>query len=412
MSAATFTVRAGQFRSQAMRRPLVGLSILALLIGCEAAPTPPTTLDPPPIGVELMRAVPELRVLRFSTLLDFESDVDAVFVVAPGGGARLVEAPAHTGRRVLQLTGASPVVELKLSSLLTGRVFPGKWALVGVYVRSDAPSDVRIELLDGERPLTSSTVRPVPATWTAAMLDLSNVPAEPSTRPTSEYRLRLSWRGAGPLLVDDVMLVDNTQQLLDGGAGGMSVRKRGMKIVCEHPGRFAVSLDMLEGNPAGWTVEEVSPVRARFAGGGKTRSLVIYDNGLSYWDGTPRSLFGMLRLEDGWQRQHEAPARLVIGQTPGRVLRTTTGDADNDGYNELTGAYQVEAEGPRLELTIEPREQVISPVLEIVGLPPGKLVVTVEGRLVESHARLPDGRALIIIPLKLQRPASVLVRVQ
>jgi len=395
-----------------MRRPLVGLSILALLIGCEAAPTQPPPLEAPPIGLEMMRAVPELRVQRFNTLLDFESDIDSVFVVAPGGGARLVAAPAHTGQRVLQLTQSSPMIELKLSSLLMGRAFPGNWALVGVYVRSDAPSEVRVELLDGERPLTSSTVRPVPATWTAAMLDLSHVAASPSTRPTSDYRLRLSWRGVEPLLVDDVMLVDNTQHLLDGAGGGMSVRKRGMKIVCEHPGRFAVSLDMLEGNPEGWTVEEVSPLRARFAGGGKTRSLVIYDNGLSYWDGKPRSLFGMLRLEDGWQRQHDAPARLVVGQTPGRVLRTTPGDADNDGYNELTGAYQLEAQGARLELTIEPREQVISPVLEIVGLAPGKLVVTVEGRLVDSHARLPDGRALVVIPLKLQRPASVLVRAQ
>lgn len=366
----------------------------------------------PPIGIELMRAVPELRVQRFSTLLDFENDMDAVFVVAPGGGARLVAALAHTGQRVLQLTRDSPVVELKLSSLLSGRAFPGNWTLVGVYVRSEAPSEVRIALLDGDRELTSSTVRPVPATWTAAMLDLSSVASTSSTRPASEYRLRLGWRGGGTMLVDDVMLVDNTQLLLDGSAGGMSIRKRGMKIVCEYPARFAVSLDMLEGNPEGWTVEEVSPLRGRFAGGGKTRSLVIYDNGLSYWDGKPRSLFGMLRLEDGWQRQHESPARVTIGQTPGRVLRTTPGDADNDGYNELTGAYQLEAEGPRLELTIEPREQVISPVLEIAGLPPGKLLVTVEGRLVNDHARLPDGRALIVIPLKLQRPASVLVRVQ
>lgn len=366
------------------------------------------------IGVEMVRVVPELRVQRFNTLLDFESDVDAVFVVAPGGGARLTEASAHTGRRVLQLTDRSPSIDLKLSALLSGRAFPGNWALVGVYVRCDAPREVVAELIEGERVVASSTVRPSPGRWTAAMLDLARVASANVADGDSgrEYRLRLRWRGDAPLLVDDVMLVDNTQSLLDGGPGGMSVRKRGMAIVCEYPGRFAVVLDMLEGSPEGWTVEELSPIRARFAGGGKTRSLVIYENGLSYWDGEPRSLFGMLKLEDGWRRQHERPGRITVGQTPGRVLRTTAGDADNDGYNELSGAYQVEADGPRLELTIEPDDVLISPVLEISGLPPGRVVVTAEGRLLDDHARLPDGRVLVKLPLRLQRALSVLVRVQ
>lgn len=406
-----FTGETGSSMKRIVLIPVLG----GALAGCHPAAAPaPASVETPLIGVEMVRVVPELRVQRFNTLLDLESDVDAVFVLASGGGARLVDSRAHTGRRALEVTDRSPSIDIKLSSLLTGRSFPGNWALVGAYVRSDNPCEVVAELLEGDRVVTSSAVRPVPGRWTALMLDLSRVAAPDNAEaPTAPgFRLRLRWRGEGPLWVDDVMLVDNLQQLLEGGPDGMSVRKRGMTILCQYPGRFAVALDMLEGNPEGWTVEEVSPIRARFAGGGKTRSLVIYDNGLSYWDGEPRSLFGMLRLEDGWGRQHRQPGKVSVGQTPGRVRRTTPGDADNDGYNELTGAYQLEAEGARLEVTIEPDEQLVSPVLEIVGLPVGRVTVTAEGRLIDDHARLPDGRVLIRLPLRFQRPLSVLVRVQ
>jgi hypothetical protein len=102
-----------------------------------------------------------------------------------------------------------------------------------------------------------------------------------------------------------------------------------------------------------------------------------------------------------------------IPEDQGRLLRQTRGDANNDGYNEVLGAYQIEAAGPRLDVTLSPRTRaLVQPVLEIANLPPGKLIATLEGRLIESAERLDDGRVLLILPHKLQRPATLNIRVQ
>jgi hypothetical protein len=98
----------------------------------------------------------------------------------------------------------------------------------------------------------------------------------------------------------------------------------------------------------------------------------------------------------------------------GRVNRSTPGDSDNDGYNEARGAYQVIATGPRVELTITPRTSVLArPVLEIAGLPPGNVLVNMEGQLVGGATRLSgSGDLLIELPARLERPTQVNVRVQ
>ena len=50
-------------------------------------------------------------------------------------------------------------------------------------------------------------------------------------------------------------------------------------------------------------------------------------------------------------------------------------------------------------------------VLEIAELPPGKVLATMEGQLVDRIVRLDDGRVLIELPGTLDRPTMLNVRV-
>ena len=97
----------------------------------------------------------------------------------------------------------------------------------------------------------------------------------------------------------------------------------------------------------------------------------------------------------------------------GRVDRGTPGDANNDGYNESRGAYEFAATGPRFEATLTPQgATIIRPVLEISGLPPGKVLITVEGQLVSESTRLSDGTLLVELPVRIERATTVNVRVE
>ena len=51
-------------------------------------------------------------------------------------------------------------------------------------------------------------------------------------------------------------------------------------------------------------------------------------------------------------------------------------------------------------------------MLEITGRPPGKAIVTLEGRLVEKTLRLEDGTLLAYLPAIIERPTTVNVHVK
>jgi hypothetical protein len=117
--------------------------------------------------------------------------------------------------------------------------------------------------------------------------------------------------------------------------------------------------------------------------------------------------------EPTWREQQVSPAEIELAESSGRVDRSSPGDVNNDGYNESRGSYMVVANGPRLALIITPRSTAIAqPILEISELPPGNVLVTVEGRLVEDDVRLNDGRLLVKLPGRIERPTSVNIRVQ
>ena len=98
----------------------------------------------------------------------------------------------------------------------------------------------------------------------------------------------------------------------------------------------------------------------------------------------------------------------------GRVDRNTPGDANNDGYNETTGSYRIIAQSPRIEFRFVPARGTPDPrpVLEISGLPFGKVLATLEGRLIEGSQRAADGSLLLELPATIDRAATVDVRVE
>jgi hypothetical protein len=211
---------------------------------------------------------------------------------------------------------------------------------------------------------------------------------------------------------DDVMLIDNTQWLQIDNAS-WSLSRRGYSFVLDSPGKFNIRLATAENSASGWSLEEINSVRARFNSNGPEKSLTIYPDGRSYWDGKFRPLSASTKAEALWQQDQDSPAEIQVSEPMGRVNRTTAGDANNDGYNESRGTYTVVASGSRIDLTIVPHSApILQPVFEITGLPDGKPLVTLEGQLIEKAFRLPDGTWLIQIPAKIERSTSVNIRVQ
>jgi hypothetical protein len=375
-----------------------------------------------PIGVQMLRVVPDLKGQRFSNLLNFESKSDTVFVGTTGLRAALDSSVSHTGRSSLRVSGSGKLT-VKLSSLLGARAFPDEWTLAGAYLYSDKPAHVALVCQLGGRTLARNPVTLAPGKWTPVMVDLS---------PIVDGQQKLDPGGAAPSLsfsiespgsgssvwCDDIILIDNTQWLVGSddhatGPDQWTIRRRGFNFICDVPGKFAMRLVTADGNDAGWHVEEANDMRARFSSSGKNKTLTVMPDGRSYWDGNFRPLAADLRSEPLWAEQQNSPAEISVPETLGRVDRRSAGDENNDGYNEARAAYEIIATGPRLEVTIIPRSiKVLRPMLEISGLPSGKAVVTLEGRLVEHTLRLEDGTLLADIPAMIERPTTVDVHVK
>ena len=415
------------------KRALV-LSVL-LAAGCAKAPAPlpvprsdsasddarrtdhgpaksPTSSRSPaePVREQVARAIETLHAQRFSGLLHFESASERVFVSANPAPRGVDAGDAHTGKSSLLLAPGTQRLTVKLSSVLAGRAFPGDWTLVGLYVRSDEANGVSISCQDNGRAIASRKVALPAGEWTAAMLDVSALPAAPGDDVTLELRFDESARGAR---CDDVLLIDNRETLVDASPNGWTVKRAGFRITCERKLRFSFGVVTAGGSPAGWAVEEANELRARFTSSGETKALTVYADGRSLWDGAYKPLAVEVRDDKSFAAAHAAPAELAVPETMGRVGRSTPGDANNDGYNEQLGAYQIEATGGRLELTMTPRgTPVPRPVLQIAGMPQGRALVTIEGRLVEKSIRLKDGQLLVELPARITRATLVTVRIQ
>lgn len=393
----------------------------ALLLGaCAGRPTPASTPSVPTVAEPIARHPPPPSMRpRVSDLLTFETPSDELFVTAEPSAPRVTTgASAGGGDASLSLTPGTQRLVVKLPSLLVGRTFPGDWTMLGASFHSDRAMTVTARYdVDGRAVLSRAVAVPAGA-WTEVWLDLTDAPALSSSHDgVGVLVFELGGAGAASVRCDDVVLVDNRETLVDAAdAGGWTVTRRGFRVTAERRGERPVSfsLDARPGDPRAWRVEEATPLRVRFASAGPVKRLTAYADGRALWDGQfkpvdPRAATSDRRAQAA---AHASPGELAVAVEQGRVNRDTPGDADNDGYNEQLGAYQVQASGPRVEVSLAPRGAPLPrPVLQVAGLPWGRVLVTMEGQLVETTARLPDGQLLVILPTTLARATTVNVRV-
>ena len=185
--------------------------------------------------------------------------------------------------------------------------------------------------------------------------------------------------------------------------GGLRVQRTGGSI---HIGGHGIGVD-LPGTE--WRVVDESPLRVRAVNAGG-QPLTILPDGRAWFEGEPR------RADDrdvtaAQTAAAERPGRVEVPDSQGRPDRRTEGDANNDGFNEARGAYQVVAVGRQVELTLVPAGAALpDPLIEIAGLPPGEVIATTGGRLIASVRRLADGRVLVEVPFTVRGPTTVAVQ--
>lgn len=394
------------------------IAVTAIAIaGCRGAGQPPASRLAAADAANRLNAysTPPLPGRRISALLDFDSPDDLTFVTSEPAGVLANDAQlARSGRRSLLIPPGTRQVTLKLPSLLSGRAFPADWTLAGGFLHCDRPTGVTISYELAGRAVSSRSVRVGAGAWTPVLLDLAALGAA-DVNEVGLLRLTFDSKSTATIRLDDVALVDNHESIVDTSHSpdGWRVRRRGLYYLVDAPGRFSFGLPSAHAEQGGWSVAEACPSRVRFASAGAPGSLTIYADGRMYWGGAFRAVAPALEDAAEQARQHATPAEVVVPEAMGRVNRSTAGDANNDGYNEARGAYQLAASGLRIELTITPRTSVLSrPVFEISGLPPGGVLVNMEGRLVPGAVRLTDGDLLLELPARIQRPTLVNVRVQ
>lgn len=398
-------------------RAFVGIGFCAI-VGC-SEPVSAPAIHSTTVAREAQRVVPELRSQRFSTLLDFETTADPVFVSSHPAAA-VDPSRAHTGTKSLRFDGSSNGrIVVKLASILAGREFPGEWTLLGGYFCSDSPCEITVSVENAAVTIPSQKYSLQLRAWTAVMCDLgAAAPVEDAKGDDAVLVFTLSSKGAAPLWLDDVLLVENTQTLVSRDNKpeenrAWHIRRRGLRYICESPQLFNYSLQTVEGSPNGWRLEEANELRARFASHGKVHALTAYRDGRAFWDGALKPMSDAVKNDPAYQHQHDSPAEVLIAPELGRINRSTPGDANNDGYNESRGAYEIVASGARLELQILPRStELVQPILEVAGIPKGELLVTMQGTLVDDVVRLDDGTALIELPGRISKPTIVNLRLK
>ena len=361
----------------------------------------------------MVRTEEQLRKYPFFTLLSFEREADGVFVRVDGPPPQADRSRSHTGQVSLRLEGGTRAAAIQLAALHSGREWPGPWALVGAYVYVNEPQVLTVAAEAADAVLVSYTLRVPAGAWTPVLLDVASLPLA-AARRIQTLRLSFDPPPAGGLWIDNVLEIDNrtvhVRTAPGGRFGAWSVEERGYRFTVSGAG-FTQTLATPEAAVDGWVAVEINELRARFQSPDGSRHRIIYYDGREYTDGRLR-LLAAGGYEGAKLAQHERPGRLVVLGERGRLDRNASGDANNDGYAERSGAWQVVAEGPRLEMRLEPEGGLmVQPIIEVRELPDGPVLVTMEGRLVERFVRLEDGRLLVEVPGVLERPTVVSVRV-
>jgi hypothetical protein len=358
--------------------------------------------------MQLPRVESFLRGVKYNLLLDFENQRDLVFLNTPDSGTD--EVHRHTGFRSLQL-GAGTKSTIKLASLMSGRPFPGDYTLVGAFIRADQTATVTLRcLFDGFTPLTRTITVSGPD-WKPLLVDLADL--KQSSNPTTQRVASLEIVTDATVYLDDVLIIDNRSELVPLTEGGWVVALKGFRYRVERPTMFSVTLDNAQGKPDGWQIDEANAARARFHSTGSVKSLTIYSDGRSYWDGKFKAMSSAVRDDPAFASQRSSGAQIDIPEDVGKLIRNSSGDDNADGFNELRGCYMISASAARLQINLRPgRAPMARPVFEITGLPSGKVLVNVEGQIVSAATRLQDGTVILVLPLKFERAATISLRVE
>ena len=348
------------------------------------------------LGPQLQKQDAELIGQQFRTMLDFETNADAAFVHGTAGYA-----PGHTGQRAL---AAMPGASINITSLLFGLTLPADWSLLGAYVRPTVSGVVTTTLIADGQPVAVST-RNVPAdAWAFAAVDLTIDACQKRLQTAKAISLRID--SPGNYAIDDVMLVNNRRTLVHVD-GGWTVSNAGLSTDVQWPGRPPLRIVSSATSTDGWSVVEANAVRVRLQDASGRARWTLVSDGRSILDGKLRG------VDSDSAAAFAAPAQAIVDESTGRLDRETPGDADNDGFNEVRGSYEITATGPRLRVRLVPsgKTTMDAPVLEIHGLPIEARLVTVDGRLMDQTARLSDGTLLVLLPLRVSAPIEISVGV-
>ncbi|HEV7298097.1 MAG TPA: hypothetical protein VGN72_01950 [Tepidisphaeraceae bacterium] len=342
--------------------------------------------------------------MPFAVVLGFEHDSDHVFQTG-GTIARGRKAMFHTGSAALAVRDR---VTVRLPSLVSGGAWPGDWTLVGAYVYADGPAKVEVTYAPGTDASATNRVAVPAHRWTLVQVDLAAVHEGPPHD--------LEFRFDGPVrFLDDVLLVNDLRVLAE--SPSWTVLHQGHRTVARWShgaGRsWPTSADGLAEHS--YSVTEATPARLWLTGT-PAGVVVAYPDGRCLMNGhhvTMPTGNTVGRDYAAFAQQHERPGVLEVPSAQGELDRLSTGDANNDGYNEISGAYRISARGSRLDVTIDPQQRpLIQPLLEIANLPPGEVQATIEGKWLPVFGRTANGNVLIAVPSTLQRPTVVSVKVQ
>ena len=367
--------------------------LLSLAAGCTAKPATPSTPGTAnaSLGEQMRRQDEALVGQKVRTLLDFETKADSTFVSGATGAAA-----GHTG---LGSVHCGPTASINISSLLFGLRLPAAYTLVGGYVKPAGDSVTAVLVADGVE-IARTRRRVPPGTWALAAIDLTTDACRRVLPTARDIRFVVSAEGGFDL--DDVVLIDNLSTLVDVPRTWV-VTRSGLSLVVADAGRPARVIPTLAAGDSGWAVDEVSALRIRLHDSASKSFWTLFPSGMAVMNG---------RL------QPQSPASDIVAATSadikvdepsGRLDLETEGDANNDGYNERRGAFQVVATARRIRFTLLTHDAATFALVEVRGLPRDAGRVVAAGDLIESTARLPDGTLLVRLPIKPDVPIEVTI---
>jgi hypothetical protein len=380
----------------------LGLLCVSGCVSTESRETPPAA----PVALpKINRDSVGIADLKFSRLIGFENDRELVFLTSAAGNRIDAQSPGF-GRASLRVETKS--VTVRAGAMLRGRMMPGGWNLIGLQIRSAEAQQVVITLRSGTSELEKRTVNVSANEWQWLW-----TPAE-KISPANQENLQLVVNTtSSPVWIDSVSLGENLRNFGEtAGERSLFLELRGLNWSINTPSRFKLQLPTSQFGPDGLRRESSNAWRAVLRRADESK-VYIESRGRMY-DRGRLTVLDPSQDAAALQSSHANPGTLEILDESARVDRTSAGDRNNDGYNELEGLYRVATQGPRVQLALTPDagKPIVGPMLRFDNMPAGEVQVYVEGKLIDASYRQPDTSVLVELPMTLQRRTTVEVRVR